>query len=122
MEDIALTPSLKTPGKHTFVWDEEGDLVFNKTQAYPVLASVLARKGTYRWDEEYGTHLYLVKSDNRTTGSRLAAYASDGMQALADVGIVQTYRVEARRVRTGSWSMRIEYSAGGAQRSLEVDY
>lgn len=67
LEDVALTKNQK--GKFTFAWDDQGNVVFDNRAVYPVLTTLVTRKGQYYHDPEgtQGTLLYTVKQDKLTT-------------------------------------------------------
>lgn len=115
--DVALVPSQTTPGKMTFQWGPDGDLVFDNTGAYSVLMCVVSKKGTYRPDRGYGTRVRDVTSS--ANGSRLASYAREVAPQLADH--ISELTANAERHAAGSWLLRLRWRAAGEQRSAGVE-
>lgn len=117
--DVALQQSA-TPGRLTFVWGDDGELVFDDKAAYAVLSRTLAHKGTYRPDKSYGTRLHRVVRDRTTTGSDLAAAVRDGAQQLEQDGIATGLTAAPRRIRAGRWSLALRWTAGGKPQQQDV--
>lgn len=118
--DVALVPT-KRPGRSTWKWDAKGDLVFDDSQAYAVLVSIVARKGQYRWDRSFGTLLGLTRQERTATGSRLTAYARDGLAACeADRVIATGSTVRVDKVGPGSWRVVPSWTSAGKSQKKEV--
>ncbi len=115
--DVALAPSSTTPGKLTFQWGPDGDLVFDSTGAYSVLMCVVTKKGTYRPDRGYGTRVRDVTSS--ANGSRLASYAREAGPQLADQ--ISELTAHAERRAAGSWLLRLRWRAAGEQRDTALE-
>jgi hypothetical protein len=118
--DVALVPSPTTEGRLTFQWDASGDLVFDDSQAYSVLVTVVARKGQYRFDRTLGTLLYTVTQDRRSTSSQLAAYAADGGAQAAGQGasgqpLIRNFRAAPTRTRLGAWRLPLSWQVNGSE-------
>ena len=118
--DVALTNSTTTRGRLTFVWDSSGDLVFDDRAAYPVLMSILAHRGAYRWDRTLGTLLHTVTRSRSTTGSQLAAYARDGGAQVEVAGLANNVTTNAQRLASGRWRLRVSWTAAGKARLQEM--
>lgn len=107
-------------GKLTFSRDPVTREYLRDSRAvYPVLATVVMQKGGYYFDStgQAGTLLYTVKNDRLTTGSRLVAYASDGMKQVEDAGLISNGSVSAEKVRTGSWRLNLRWRTAEGQQT-----
>lgn len=106
-EDVALTRTQR--GKFTFAWDNQGDVIFDNRAVYPVLTTLVTRKGQYYHDAEgtQGTLLYTIKKDKLTTGSQLRSYAQDGGNQVMAEGIITSFSAQAERIRAGSFILKL---------------
>ena len=118
--DVALRNSTTTPGRLTFVWDAQGDLVYDDRAAYPVLLSILAHRSAYRWDRTLGTLIHTVTRSRSTTGSQLAAYARDGGAQAEVAGLATNVTTNAQRLASGRWRLIVRWVAAGRNRSQEL--
>ena len=116
--DTALIESKTTPGKMTWKWDSTGDLIFDDSASYPVLISVLAHRGEYRWDRTLGTLLHKVTRERSTTGSQLAAYARDGGAAAEVEGVAKDVTARARKLK--NWRIALRWTAAGKAQMQEI--
>ena len=117
--DTALIESRTTPGKMTWRWDSTGDLIFDDSASYPVLISVLAHRGEYRWDRTLGTLLYKVTRERSTTGSQLAAYARDGGAAAEVEGVASDVTARATKPAK-NWRIALRWTAAGKAQMQEI--
>ena len=108
-EDIALIRTQR--GKFTFTWDDTGDVIFDNRAVYPVLTTLVTRKGQYYHDAEgnQGTLLYTMKQDKLTTGSQLRSYAQDGGNQVIAEGIITSFSAQAERIRSGSFALQLSW-------------
>jgi len=118
--DVALTNSTTTRGRLTFVWDASGDLVFDDKAGYPVMMSILAHRGAYRWDRTLGTLIHTVTRSRSTTGSQLANYARDGGAQVEVAGLASAVTPNAQRLASGRWRLVVRWVAAGRNRSQEM--
>lgn len=117
--DVALQNS-STPGRLTFVWGPDGDLVFDGKAAYAVLSRVLCHKTRHRSDRSYGTRLYTVVRDKRTTGADLSAAVTDAAQQLQQDGIAHGLIGLPRKLGSGRWRLSLRWQSGGRPQSQDV--
>lgn len=109
----ALTNSPTTPGRLTWVWGADGSLTVDEGGSFPVLMSIIARKGGYRWDRAYGTLLSRLTRARSTTGSQLASYARDGGAQVEAAGLASAVTPRASRLSSGRWRLRVSWTAAG---------
>ena len=119
--DVALRNSTTTPGKLTWIWGPDGDLVWDDSQGYAVLVSVFAIRGQCRWDRTLGTLLLTLKRARRSTGSQLSAYARDGGAQCEAAELVKNFLARADLIATGRWRLRLSWTAAGKAQGQQVE-
>lgn len=109
LEDVALSRTQR--GKFTFAWDEMGDVAFDNRAVYPVLTTLVTRKGEYYFDPDgtQGTLLHTVKQDKFTTGSQLRSYAQDGGNQVIQEGTISQFTPTATRLKSASWELDLSW-------------
>lgn len=121
--DVALRQSKTSFGRLTFDWSAPGgDLLFDNSAAYPTFSTVLAHKGLWRWDRSFGTPLYTVTKDKRSTESRIKAAGRDGGAQLEADEIAQDVLLRADRLATGRWRGTLRWVAAGQARQQPVRF
>lgn len=110
MPSLAFKTSKR--GKLTFDRDSTTrDYKRDNRHFYAALRTVFMRKGGYYFDPTgtAGTNLYTVVTDQLTTGSRVVAFATDGMRQVEQARLVLSPEVQALRNRPGSWSLHLSW-------------
>lgn len=119
--DVRLVESASDPGRLTWAWGPDGDLLWDDSASYAVLSTILAHKGAYRWDRAFGTLLSLRTRERAATGSQLSGDAQDGLQQVQTAGLIdQGATARAERVATGRWRLRVSWTAAGKPRLQEL--
>ena len=105
--------------KLTFARNSDGDFYLDTRSVYPVIATVCAAKGKWFHDASVGTYLSTIARDGRATGTRLTAAASDGLDQVAQDGLIRNgATVEVARLRPGAWGLTLRWTTSlGEQRT-----
>ncbi len=81
--DIALTNYNQQNGRYNFALDPvSGDVMFDETQAYPVMTAVMCTRYAYWAARLLGSLLFTVKNLTSRTPSQATAAINDALQAL----------------------------------------
>lgn len=119
--DVALKQSPTTPGRLTFDWSGPGgDLLFDDSASYPVLSTVVARKGRCRADRRFGTRLYTILKDRRSTGDQLRAAGRDGGDQVEAAQIADRVTPRPERVGALQWRLNLGWLAAGRSQGKSV--
>ncbi len=119
--DVRLVESAADPGRLTWQWGPDGDLVWDDSASYAVLSSILAHKGAYRWDRAFGSLLALRRRERAATVSQLSGDARDGLTQVETAGLISSgSTARAERLATGRWRLRVSWTAAGKARTQEL--
>jgi phage gp46-like protein len=112
-KDIALGNRSAATGRYNFVRGDDGDVLFDSTEAHAVMTSVIEHKRFYWADSNHGSDLHTLKHLSSRTPSEAEAVVLDGLKPIEDANLIDGKQttVTATRAR-GSSVGRLDIDIG----------